>query len=218
MRSPETVNVAGYQDRVVPCALFRQEHETGHLGVLFPGFGYSGQMPLLYYPRQVLFASGADVFVVGYNYSEDPDFVAASGEQRKLRLQGDAVAAYEKAAGQRKYERVTLVGKSIGTRAVGHVLATEENLPALSCIWLTPIFRSDTLCAQMKQRPHRGLFVVGTSDAHYLPDKLAEVQEATAGQAVIIEGANHSLEIPGNVGQSLQALERIMVAIGQFLG
>ncbi len=154
MKSIETLDVVGYRGEVVPSALFHQEHETHHLAVLFPGFGYTGDMPLLYYPRQLLLASGADVFVVGYNYSQRQDFLAASAEERDLWLRADTIGAYKKAAAQRNYERVTLVGKSIGTRAIGHLLATEEPLPCLRCVWLTPIFRNETLRAQIKQRPH----------------------------------------------------------------
>ncbi len=218
MISIETLDVVGHNSEVVPCTFFRQEQHTEHLAVLFPGFGYTGDMPLLYYPRQVLLASGADVFVVGYNYSQRPDFLSASGEERASWLRADTIAAYETARAQRSYEKLTLVGKSIGTRAIGHLLSTEERLPSLTCVWLTPILRSERLCAQIKQRPHRALFVVGDADSHYVPGKLAEVQEATAGQTMVIENADHSLEVKGDVVESIHILERIIKAMETFLG
>jgi hypothetical protein len=67
MHSIETIDVIGYRNEVVPCTFFRQEHKTGHIAVLFPGFGYTTQMPLMYYPGQLLVQSGADVLLVGYN-------------------------------------------------------------------------------------------------------------------------------------------------------
>ncbi len=103
------------------------------------------QMPLMYYPGRLLLESGADVFLVGYNYSQRPDFQSAPVEERDLWLRTDAIAAYQAALAQRNYERVTLVGKSIGTRAIGHLLATEERLPSLRCVWLTPILRNETV-------------------------------------------------------------------------
>jgi hypothetical protein len=217
VNSIKTLDVIGYDYEVVPCTFFRQEEETDHIAVLFPGFGYSGQMPLLYYPRQLLLTTGADVFVVGYNYSKDQHFLSASYEERDLWLREDTIACYKAAMAQRNYERVTLVGKSIGTRAIGHLFSSDEQLPSLACVWLTPILRNDLLCAQIKQRPHQALFVAGTADPQYDPGKLAEVQQATAGQTLVIEGADHSLEIMGDIVGSIRVLERMVGEIKEFL-
>jgi len=218
MHSVKTVNIIGYGNEVISCSFFRQKQETHHIAIIFPGFGYTGHMPLMYYPRRLLLEFGADVFLVGYNYSEQSDFQSASPEERDLWLQTDTIAAYKVALAKRDYERATLIGKSIGTRAIGHLLATEEQLPSLRCVWLTPILRNETLCAQIKQRPHRALFVVGTADSHYVPEKLDEVQEATAGKAMLIEAADHSLEIPDDIVESIRVLEGIMAEIQKFLG
>ena len=213
----ETFDVIGHRNEVVPSTFFRQEHKTNHIAVLFPGFGYTVQMPLMYYTGRLLSESGADVFLVGYNYSQQPDFQAASGEEREIWLRTDTTAAYKMALAQRNYERVTLVGKSIGTRAIGHLLATEEPPPSLRCIWLTPILRSELLRNQMKRTPHQALFVIGTSDPHYDPEILAEVQEATAGQVMVIDNADHSLEITGDIVQSIHVLEGLITEIQKFL-
>ncbi len=218
MHSVETIDVIGYRNEAVPCTFFRQEHDANHIAVLYPGFGYTAQMPLMYYPGRLLVEFGADVLLVGYNYSQRPDFLSASGEERDLWLRTDTIAVYEMALAQRNYERVTLVGKSIGTRAIGHLLASEERLPSLRCVWLTPILRNERLCTQIRRRPHRALFVVGTADSHYDAAKLAEVQQATGGEAMVIENADHSLDIRGNVVESIRALEGIIREIQEFLG
>jgi hypothetical protein len=61
----ETLDVIGHRNEVVPSNFFRQEPETNHVGVIFPGFGYTVQMPLMYYTGRLLSESGADVFLVG---------------------------------------------------------------------------------------------------------------------------------------------------------
>ena len=43
-----TLDVIGYRNEVVPCSFFSQDRDTDHIALLFPGFGYTGQMPLLY--------------------------------------------------------------------------------------------------------------------------------------------------------------------------
>ena len=164
------------------------------------------------FPNLALTSFSLDIII-----PSSQDFQAASGEERDLWLRTDTIAAYEMALAQRNYERVTLVGKSIGTRAIGHLLATEEPLPSLRCVWLTPILRSELLRNQIKQRPHRALFVVGTADSHYDPAKLVEVQQATAGQAMVIDKADHSLEITGDIVQSIHILEGLITEIQKFL-
>jgi len=74
------------------------------------------------------------------------------------------------------------------------------------------------LCAQIKQRPHPALFVVGTSDSHHVPEKLAEAREATGGETLVIENADHSLEIKGDVVESVRALEGIIAGMQKLLG
>lgn len=217
MHSVETFDVIGYRNEIVPSTFFRQESETNHIAVLFPGYGYTAQMPLMYYPARLLLELGADVFLVGYNYSQRPDFLSASGEERALWLATDTVASFEVASSQRDYERVTLIGKSIGTRAMGHLLATEQSLPSLGCVWLTPILRSESLCEQIKERPHRALFVAGTADSHHDPAKLEEVQKATGGETLVIENADHSLEIVGDILRSVRDLESIIAWIRKFI-
>ena len=87
---------------------------------------------------------------------------------------------------------------------MGHLLTGTEPLSSPQCVWLTPILRNDHLCAQIKQRPCPSLFVVGTADSHYDPVKLAEVQQATDGEAMVIQNADHSLEIPGDIVKSIR--------------
>ncbi len=84
--------------------------------------------------------------------------------------------------------------------------------------WLTPTLRNETLCAQIKERTHRTLFVVGTADSHYDAERLADVRQATAGELLVIEGAGHSLEIAGDIVKSIQVLERVMEEVQKFLG
>lgn len=49
----------------------------------------------------------------------------------------------------------------------------------------------------------RKLFVAGTADRYYNSDLLAEVVEATRSEVLVIEGADHSLEHPGDAVRSV---------------
>jgi hypothetical protein len=217
MPSWTSLDIRGPGDRPVPNTFVRQEDETRHLGMLFPGYGYRATMPLLYYPERLLVARGADVLRVEYAYDRQPEFRRMDQAQRDRWFYGDVRAVCDAGLAQRLYERVTLVGKSIGTQAIGHLLEVEERLSRAEYVWLTPLLRDLLLRAQIERgRPH-SLFVIGTADPHYSLSALSEAEDATGGQSVVVEGADHSLEIGGDILRSLHAMEQVMGALERFL-
>ena len=102
---------------------------------------------------------------------------------------------------------------------MGELLAWRQDLPGLRCSWLTPLLRDPVLRPQIRRVPHRALFVIGTADSHCRPEYLAEITlEATAGESLVIPGADHSLELRGDVAGSPRELQKIVAEIDRFLG
>jgi hypothetical protein len=217
MYSFERLQITGYRDKPVPNTFFRQQEETRHLGILFPGLGYTSLMPLLYYPGRLLLFHGADLLRLEYAYEREEAFHALSGSERSRWIKADAIAACRAALNRRSYDQVTLMGKSLGTLALGHLLTDHPKLDEPRCIWLTPLLRNEQLRSQIAQTRHRGLIIIGTADPHYDRAKLADIQEAMGGESIVIEGADHSMEIDGKVAESIQVLQRIMLGIQSFL-
>ncbi len=219
MHSIETLNIRGCRNGAVPNTFFRRKEDTGHLAVMLPGLGYTSQMPVMYYPLLALLACGADVLRADYNYVKQTDFMALDPDERRKCAAADALAVFKEALKQRrKYERITLVGKSIGTVAMGNLITTSGDLPRLHCIWLTPLLKNDQLLSQIKKVKHSALFVTGTADPYYDKSNLDDLMKTTGGESVVIDGADHSLEIAGDPMKSLMALERIMKGIVKFIG
>jgi predicted alpha/beta-hydrolase family hydrolase len=217
MYSIKTLEIRGYGDEPVPNTFYEQEESTSEGALLLPGMGYTSHMPLLYYPARIMLSLGVDVLGLEYDYSRRKDFMALAGEERKKWLLTDVTNACRTMFKGGSYQKITLIGKSLGTRAMGHLLATEDQLREANAIWLTPVLRSESLCRQIKEWGRRSLLVIGTVDPHYNQALLDEIQGATDSEILIIEGADHSLEIGGNVLQSLEAMQRIVRAIQAFL-
>lgn len=207
----------GYRELPVPNTLLQQDGETRQLAVVLPGRGYTCDMPLLYYSTRFLLGRGADVLQVEYAYHRRPDFGVLPTSLQDQWLYADVDAAYQAALSQRQYRSITLVGKSLGTRAMGHLLATDDRLAGARAIWITPLLRDPIAHAAMTRWRGPALYIIGTEDPHYDPALIRAIQEATGAEFAVIEGANHSLEIEGKFWQSLQILERVMRAIHQFL-
>lgn len=218
MYSFTTLEIAGYRGEPVPNTLLRQADEARYLGIVLPGWGYTADRPVLYYPGLVLLNRGADLLRVEYNYVRRPEYLAAEAEERERWLMADVTAALEAGLAQRAYDEVTLVGKSIGTLAMGRLLASDARLKGAHAVWLTPLLRDERLLGEIQRWAGHSLFVVGTADPHYSPPHLEAAVAATHGRQVRIEGADHSLEIAGSAAQTVEAMEKVVRALEMFLG
>lgn len=170
--------------------------------VMLPGRGYVNELPLMYYTTKIGLQQGYDALWVtyGYQYQRKP-----SGDL--LTIQQESRAAVMKAL-ERGYDRVVLVGKSLGTLVAGR-LAVDPDIPVQATILLTPI---RNIATQINQIP--ALAIIGTSDPSYSPD---HTQDTTTLTWRVYEGLNHALEASDNWQQSLVELQRVMRDIEKFL-
>ena len=82
---------------------------------------------------------------------------------------------------------------------------------------MTPLLTIDWLCSRIEQIHPRSLFVIGTDDKSYQPDILKRLEYHTGGRSLVLEGADHGLEIPGDIPGSLVVLNQIVQALQIFL-
>ncbi len=216
MPTVQSLTISGFRQEPLPNRFSRLEGETDHLALILPGEAYHADLPLLAEPARLLQRAGADVLRVDYAYRR-PDFRALTAAERDRWIAADVIAAWDVVRTQRAYRQWTLVGKSLGTLAMGHLLATDPALAPARCAWLTPLFRVEALRA--RAIAHRGpaLIAVGTADPHYDADLFREVQQATGGEAVLMPDADHLLEIPGDVPRSEETLAQVIAAFQRLL-
>jgi pimeloyl-ACP methyl ester carboxylesterase len=210
-----SLDVAGYKNQPVPNTFIAQPNRANHLGVILPGYHYSPDMPPLHYAGRLLLDQGADVLQIEYAYYRT-DFSKQPESEQDNWLSSDVFAACNAGLAQRAYEKITLVGKSLGTIAMGHLLA-DPRFPTAACVWLTPLLTVEWLRARIEQIHPRSFFVIGTADPFYKPEILSHLEQVTNGSSLVIEGANHALEIPGDISKSLTMLNQIVQAVDEFL-
>ena len=213
--SLQSLDIRGYQNKSVPNTFIAQPQETNHLGVILPGYRYPVEMPPLYYAARTLLEGGADVLRVEYAYYRTGFKQQPESEQNRW-LMSDVLAACNAGLAHRFYDRITLAGKSIGTLAMGSLLA-DPRFQSATCLWLTPLLTVERLRARIEEACPRSLFVIGTADRFYRPELLAQLERATGGRSLVIAGADHALEIPGDIPKSLDALDQMVAAMGEFL-
>jgi hypothetical protein len=185
------LDIKGYNGRSLKNTFFKQTSETKRVALVFPGLAYNSTMPLLHYSVQSILASGINVLTVDYDYSNNAEFMKQSMKDR-YEWMADEVEAVLKVITEKENQDVTcLTGKSLGTLALGYLLEKHEELRDAKTIWLTPLIKNPELMEQMLSYMKDAVMVIGTT--------------------------NHSLEIEGNVTQSLRVLMQIVTIVQQFL-
>ena len=210
-----SLDVVGYKNQPVPNTFITQPNPTKHLGIILPGYHYSAEMAPLYYAARILLDQGVDVLRIEYAYYRTDFSQQPESEQDKW-ISSDVFAACNVGLSYRPYEKITLVGKSLGTIAIGHLL-DDSRFQKATCIWETPLLTVEWLCSRIEQIHPRSLFIIGTADRFYKPDILKRLEFVTKGNSLVIEGANHALEIAGDIPKSLVALNQMVQVLQEFL-
>ena len=207
--------IQGHNGETLPNRFFRQKDNASELALVLPGLNYTADNPLLYYPSRLLVERGADVLQVRADYTR-PDFQSLDRLEQMRWLGEDAQAALGAGQRQRDYRRLILIGKSIGTLTQAYLVSLGGCAQATT-IWLTPLLRQPWLVDAALQCRGRALFIAGTGDRTYDQDALQRIQDATGARALLLPGANHSLEIAGDLQQSLKFMQEILQTIADFL-
>lgn len=213
----ERLSINGYNNRKLKSRLFKPDLDTDEVALVFPGLAYTCDMPLLYYTIETLITSGTNVLSVDYDYSNNQDFLKQSVRDRSEWLLGDSEAALKMITNEKNQRVVCLAGKSLGTLVLGHLLETHENLRDAKTIWLTPLIKNPQLLEQMLAYMREAVLVIGTNDSHYDRDIIDRLNASTQLSGIVIDGADHSLEIEGRITDSLRVLTQIVSILGPFL-
>jgi hypothetical protein len=181
-----------------------------HLALYFPGGSIPGQDPfddrLAWVTVRSLEQAGARVVTVRYDDSLlDPDReLFESGVRREV---SGALAFHQP-------DRVTVLGKSRGTHALKLVCSEPFELPDdTRIIWLTPVWRADESWKAACANTIPSLHIVGLADHEYHD---AERHAAVTGETVEIGGADHRLEVAGDVFATLDAWRTMAETIVRF--
>lgn len=101
-----------------------------------------------------------------------------------------------------------LIGKSLGSNAA--MLAAERRIPA---VWLTPVLTLPWITSALNRATAPFLVVGGTADAMWDGARARQLSQ----YVLEIEGADHGLQLPGPLIDSIAVLGRVLVGMERFL-
>jgi hypothetical protein len=183
-----------------------------HLGLVIPG-GPFFLSAVLRIPAVALQQRGADVRDVplsqGFNMSGSLDDNRDYFDGIRQEIQ--------EIISERDWSQVTFVAKSVGTMILGAIGASLSVPGTVNALWLTPAFPLDYVRDGAVATGWRSLIVSGSADHWYDAARTTEVAEALGADHLLIDGAEHNLEIAGDVGATLGSLEQLATATLSFI-
>lgn len=214
MYAVERLEILGYGSRAVPNTFFEQETEAKQLAIVYPGYAYSCDGPLLWYPTRILLSLGADVLWVEYPYDTLPEW--ESSEDRMEWLFEDSAAALRSAVKRRTYGRITLIGKSLGTIAMGKILASGAAADVRG-VWMTPVLTNPDLRQVLKEARNPSLVIIGSADHYYDAPLLEQLRKKVSNKVLVLQGADHILESKEGTISSIDILKSVMESVQRFV-
>ena len=150
-----------------------------------------------------------------YAYDSRPDWMAADDHVQREWLFEDVVAA-TRTAMKVRYERVVLVGKSLGTVALQHLLKKENFPRRTKAARLTPVLDDPALRRRLEESVLPSCVVIGSNDHYYDEVFLARLRNKKSMELEVIEGADHLLETDEGTLASIDIAKRVTKSFEHF--
>ena len=193
---------------------YRLADSTKGLVVTLPGNHYGVDGPLLYYPSEFLANRGWDTLAITYGFQ-------SRGEEFSPGIIADVLLECENAIrvclNQRKYDNIALVGKSLGALIIAQLCGSMIELENVKAVYLTPPISTPFFGQLFLQTSQLAHMVLGTGDRFYSEAALGELRSAREYGLTLIENADHSMDIHGDIEGTLEGMKRIVSEVVQFL-
>lgn len=180
--------------------LHEEKGDPGRIAIVLPGQGYTAQGPVLSYAIHALLDEEWTVRVLIWD-------VAPRGARE---VYADTLRATVR---EHPEARHLVIAKSLGTLALP--AAAELGMPGA---WLTPLLEGPetpplrTAIGELVAGGVPTLLAGGTGDSLWS----TEHARASGARVIDIDGADHSLEVPGDWRASLHALDRVTTAVADL--
>ena len=177
------------------------ENGGKNLIVIFPGRGYTADMPLLYYAGLKYYVKGYENVRIDYGgcVKDDKPFEDIIADIKKAALEQIKGVDFS------IYDDVVFISKSLGT-VIAVWLADTLNINARH-IYLTPIYAT---LQYIKKGKNINAVIAGTKDKSLETSVLKAHCEREGKKLELIEGADHSLETMGDAGINIDILKKVV--------
>ena len=188
--------------------------ETKGVLITFPGDHYGVDGPALYYPNKSLDRAGWDTLLLTYGYqARNEDFSL----DKIPEIMGEAAEAVRTLLSDRTYPRIVLLGKSLGCGVIAFLCQSEAEVADATAIYLTPPLGTAGFDPLFGETVQSSLIIIGSDDRFYEERFLDKLRKKRDFESLLLDGLTHSLDKPGDLPASLQAIEMTTGRIIDFV-
>ncbi len=213
MKANHPFQIKGKNNRFIQSALWQNEIASNKIAVLFGGFAYSTEAPLMYYLRGLLAYKDFDVLTIDCRYNENFEYLQMSIVDKEMYANEEAKIISEQLNAILKYEDYVFAAKSAGTSTLIEMILSGliDNLIEKSrIIWLTPAGRNAEIIEYIKESSIRSLYIACENDS-YLDEVLIEsLYECSNAECMIVPEAGHSFEKSGDISGSIDNIKSVI--------
>lgn len=174
---------------------FTVQEGNNKLVILFPGWNYPCELPLLYYAGNAALQQKYDVLNLEYGYQA----ARTNLDKKDLPIVIDECCESINRI-ITNYDQVIFISKSLGTIIAGEV--HRRLLFNVYHVFLTPLAGTIPFI-----NTSDGIVIYGGNDPSFTKDNAAQIEERQ--KTIEIPGANHGLET-GNVEENLSILKNVV--------
>jgi predicted alpha/beta-hydrolase family hydrolase len=189
------------------------EGDGAGLLVILPGLHYSSDGPLLYLLAKQLQGAGWDTLGLMYGFQALMSFPWTEHVAETLSETTDAIRA---AIDHRAYSRVAIAGKSLGSMLLAQLCAPGVVPEDARVAHLTPPIGNATFDAVFASTRQPAYIAIGTADSFYSGEAVASLKARRSTLIRIVEGADHGMDVPGNLAASLRAVGQVVHDVETF--
>ena len=183
-----------------------------HLAIVLPGSGYGHAGPALLVPRLAAQQAGAEARAIEY-----PDWRPGMDEDRATEFVAIVAARLRDLIEAERPARVTFLAKSLGCEVVARLdPSVLDGVARVDVVWLTPVLALPVVRDGAIAKGWPSLVVSGDADRWYDAAATDDLVEATRGSKLILAGADHSLEVEGDVLATVDGFRRVAEAVLAF--
>ncbi|HET9058584.1 MAG TPA: hypothetical protein VFN61_01585 [Acidimicrobiales bacterium] len=96
------------------------------------------------------------------------------------------------------------------------VLARSTASGRTAAVWVTPLISEDPFYAALASKSWPSLVVAGSADPSHHPARQDQLGRRAGWRSLVVEGADHSLEVAGDVKATVAGLARVVEAVLDF--
>ena len=195
---------------VISASLLSGKKSATDIAVVIPGADYSCTMPLLYYSIDLLLLKGFQVLTIDKIYSEDPIWRGFKSSESALEyVERDTVELFAQISSKYSTRVKVLLGRSLGSYQMAFAIEKQLIHPE-RIVWQSPSLREKWSIIQNCGIP--GFGIIGTADERY-----ESAKPHLPKDCLIVDGADHGMEIPGRPIESIEVLKKVIQATDNWI-